>query len=83
MDYSQDAINTATAYIEILDDSDKSLAFGLFQMSLMNASPQTIQYDSLTLELALRFKRYYHPFTVELSFTHEKYPGTEIPNFFK
>ena len=81
VDYSQDAINTATAYIEIIDDSDKSLGIWLVSNVIDERfPPQTIQFDSLTLELALRFKRYYHPFTVELKdFTHEKYPGTEIP----
>ncbi len=81
VDYSQDAINTATAFIEILDASDKSLGIWLVSNVIDGRfPPQIIQTDSLSLELALRFKRYYHPFTVELKdFTHEKYPGTEIP----
>ena len=81
VDYSQDAINTATAFIEISDASDKSLGIWLVSNVIDDRfPPQTIQKDSLSLELALRFKRYYHPFTVELNdFTHEKYPGTEIP----
>lgn len=81
VDYSQDAINTATAFIEILDASDKSLGVWLVSNVIDERfPPQIIQTDSQNLELALRFKRYYHPFTVELvDFTHEKYPGTEIP----
>ena len=81
VDYSQDAINTATAFIEILDASDKSLGIWLVSNVIDDRfPPQTIQTDSISLELALRFKRYYLPFTVELKdFTHEKYPGTEIP----
>lgn len=81
VDYSQDAINTATAFIEILDASDKSLGIWLVSNVIDERfPPQIIQTDSHNLELALRFKRYYHPFTVELvDFTHEKYPGTEIP----
>lgn len=81
VDYSQDAINTATAFIEILDASDKSLGIWLVSNVIDERfPPQIIQTDSQNLELALRFKRYYHPFTIELvDFTHEKYPGTEIP----
>ena len=81
VDYSQNAINTATAFIEILDASDKSLGVWLVSNVIDERfPPQIIQTDSQNLELALRFKRYYHPFTVELvDFTHEKYPGTEIP----
>ena len=81
VDYSQDAINTATAFIEISDASDKSLGIWLVSNVIDDRfPPQTIQKDSISIELALRLKRYYHPFTVELKdFTHEKYPGTEIP----
>lgn len=81
MDYSQDAINTATAFIEIFDASDTSLGIWLVSNVIDERfPPQIIQTDSKSLEIALRFKRTYHPFTVELlDFTHEKYPGTEIP----
>lgn len=81
MDYSPEAINTATAFIEILDATDTSLGIWLVSNVIDERFPaQKIETDSQTLELALRFKRYYHPFSVELiDFTHEKYPGTEIP----
>ena len=81
MDYSQDAINTATAFIETFDASDTSLGIWLVSNVIDERfPPQIIQTDSKSLEIALRFKRTYHPFTVELlDFTHEKYPGTEIP----
>jgi hypothetical protein len=81
MDYSQEAINTATAYIEVFDANDTSIGIWLVSNVIDDRFPkQTIETDSESLEVALRFKRYYHPFTVELiDFTHEKYPGTDIP----
>jgi hypothetical protein len=81
MDYSQEAINTTTAYIEVFDANDTSIGIWLVSNVIDDRFPkQTIETDSESLEVALRFKRYYHPFTVELiDFTHEKYPGTDIP----
>lgn len=81
VDYSQDAINTATAFIEVFDASDSSLGIWLVSNVIDERfPPQTIETERQSLELAIRFKRYYHPFNVELlDFTHEKYPGTEIP----
>ena len=47
VDYSQDAINTATAFIEILDASDKSLGIWLVSNVIDDRfPPQTIQTDS-------------------------------------
>jgi hypothetical protein len=81
MDYSQEAINTATAYIEVFDANDTSIGIWLVSNVIDDRFPkQKIETYSESLEVALRFKRYYHPFTVELiDFTHEKYPGTDIP----
>ena len=79
--YSLEAINTATAFIEVFDANDISKGIWLVSNVIDERFPkQTIETDSQSLEIALRFKRYYHPFTVELiDFTHEKYPGTDIP----
>jgi cytochrome c biogenesis protein ResB len=45
--------------------------------------PQTFSYEGHTWELVFRFKRTYHPFTLTLlKFSHDKYPGTEIPKNF-
>ncbi|MAV39435.1 MAG: ResB protein required for cytochrome C biosynthesis [Puniceicoccaceae bacterium] len=87
MDYSTDAINTATAYVEVFetkngpDSEPKSLGVWLLSNVIDERFPPQIVYsDSQPYELALRFKRSYHPFSVELiDFTHEKYPGTDIP----
>ena len=91
MDYSTDAINTATAYVEIfetvqssdsgLKTDQKSLGVWLVSNVIDERFPaQTVRSESGSYELALRFKRSYHPFSVALiDFTHEKYPGTDIP----
>lgn len=45
--------------------------------------PQTFVQDGRTFELALRATRYYKPHSIRLlEFTHERYPGTEIPKDF-
>jgi hypothetical protein len=79
-DYSEKAINTATAYIEIFE---KETSLGIWLVSNViddRFPPQLVQTEAKDFEVALRFKRYYHSFEVELiDFAHDKYPGTEIP----
>ncbi|CAI8324734.1 MAG: Cytochrome c biogenesis protein Ccs1 [Opitutia bacterium UBA7350] len=79
-DYSEKAINTATAYIEILD-GDASLGTWLLANVLDERfPPQTVQTYERDYEIALRFQRHYYPFEIELlDFAHDKYPGTDIP----
>jgi hypothetical protein len=46
-------------------------------------APQTFQFKDRTYQLALRPARYYKPFSLQLlKFSHDKYPGTEIPKNF-
>lgn len=79
-DYSEKAINTATAYIEIFE---KETSLGIWLVSNViddRFPPQMVQTKAKDFEVALRFKRYYHHFEIELiDFAHDKYPGTEIP----
>ncbi len=45
--------------------------------------PQTVEHGDASLELSLRYRRYYEPFTLTLlKATHEKYRGTERPKNF-
>jgi len=78
--YAQDEVNTATAYIEVLGP-DESLGTWLVSNVLDERfPPQMVELGDRRWEIALRFKRHYHPFEVELvDFKHDKYPGTEIP----
>ena len=51
------------------------------------AAPQLVaqrfEYGGRTWKIALRFARHYHPYTLTLlKFTHDRYPGTEIPRNF-
>jgi len=44
---------------------------------------QRFEYDGRTWEVALRIRREYLPFRLELlEFIHERYPGTQIPRHF-
>jgi len=46
-------------------------------------APQTFKFNGRTYEIALRQERYYTPYSIKLlKFTHELYPGTDIPKDF-
>ena len=78
--YAEDEINTATAYVEVIGPQG---SLGIWLVSNVideRFPPQMVRADNQSWEIALRLKRYYHPFSVELiNFSHDKYPGTEIP----
>ncbi len=78
--YSEDTINTATAYIEVIGP-EKPLGTWLVSNVIDERfPPQMVKMGEQSVEIALRSKRYYYPFSVELvDFSHDKYPGTEIP----
>lgn len=74
--YADGEVNIPTAYVEIFGP-DSSLGTWLV---FYQFKPQIVELGKQSWEIALRPKRYYHPFSVELiNFSHEKYPGTEIP----
>lgn len=82
--YAQNQRNVTTAVVEILKDGESIgnwLVSNVFNTgSLPNQSFET---SDGTFELSLRFKRRYFPFTIYLKdFSHDKYPGTEIPRNF-
>jgi len=78
--YKQDERNAPAAHLEFVGP-DGSL--GTWLVSPVLSVPQTFAYAGRTWEIALRFKRYYHPFQIKLlDFAHDKYPGTEIPKNF-
>ena len=58
-------------------------SLGTWLVSDALGAPQTFAAGGRTWELAMRPARYYKPYSVTLQkFTHEKYPGTEIPKNF-
>lgn len=72
--------NTPAALLE-LTGTERSL--GTWMVSIQLAEPQRVTYQGRIWELSLRSKRTYHPFSLTLlRFSHDKYPGTEIPRNF-
>ncbi len=56
---------------------------GTWMVSNAFAVPQRFAFEDRTFTIELRPKRYYRPYELTLiDFTHEKYPGTEIPSHF-
>jgi hypothetical protein len=78
--YAENQINTATAYVEVLGP-EGSLGIWLVSNVIDDRfPPQMVDLGEQSWEILLRLKRHYYPFEVELiDFSHDKYPGTEIP----
>ena len=75
-----DEANWPTAYVELVG-TDGSL--GTFLVSTMLGGPEELVYQTRTFRLSLRPRRDYLPFAITLEkFTHDIYPGTEIPRDF-
>ena len=67
----------ASAYVTLRRGAQE---LGTYLVSLHLPTPQRVDVDGKTYQVALRFKRYYKPYTVALlRFDHDKYLGTEIP----
>jgi hypothetical protein len=78
--YKQDERNAPAAHIEFVGPEG---TLGTWLVSPLLSAPQKFDYAGRTWELGLRFTRYYHPFAISLlDFSHDKYPGTEIPKNF-
>jgi hypothetical protein len=78
--YSEDEINTATAFVEVLKDEDSLGIWLVCNVMDERFPPQMVDTGDQSFEIALRFTRHYYPFEIELiDFKHEKYPGTEVP----
>ena len=78
--YAEKEINTATAYVEVIGPEASLGTWLVSNVIDERFPPQMVQLKEQNWEIALRLKRYYHPFSIELiDFSHDKYPGTEIP----
>ena len=74
-----------TAIIEIvpLPDESSPPPTGTWLVSDQLGAPQTFSCAGKTWRLVMRPARYYKPFSLTLrKFTHDRYPGTEIPKNF-
>jgi ResB-like family len=77
---SMDDRNIPSALVEIVSPEG---SLGTWLLSAQTGSPQGFDYKGKPYRLALRFTRYYKPFSLKLeSFTHERYRGTDIPKNF-
>jgi ResB-like family len=79
--------DVVTAAIEIvpIDFATGTAAapLGIWLVSDALGAPQTFSCAGHNWQLVMRSARYYKPFSVTLQkFTHERYPGTEIPKNF-
>lgn len=75
-----DERNDRAAYVEV-HSYGKSL--GIWLLSSRLRSVQPLEIDGKKFVMVLRPKRYYLPYSVKLEkFSHDKYPGTEIPKNF-
>lgn len=78
--YKPDEINLPAAFVEIVTPEG---TLGTWAVSPTIGMPQTFTHQGRNWEIALRLKRHYLPFSLQLlQVTHDKYPGTEIPKNF-
>ena len=82
--YKDNETNAATAYVRLTGADGEELGVWLVSNVLDERfPPQTFTYAGREYTIALRFKRYYHPFWIQLEdFSYDRYPGTEIPRNF-
>jgi hypothetical protein len=75
--------NTTTALIELGTPQGPLGTWLVSNVFEHNLPPQQFVHEGRTYEIALRYARRYLPFSLHLiSFTHERYPGTNIPRNF-
>ncbi len=78
--YKQDEQNMPSAFIELAGPDGR---IGTWLVSTLLAEPQSFTLQDRTFELMLRPTRHYHPFSITLlRFSHDRYPGTDIPKNF-
>jgi len=81
--YRQDQRNVTTAIVEVLKDGKSIGNWLVSNVFNENLPRQSFEVDGKTIEIGLQFQRRYFPFTMHLKdFSHDKYPGTEIPRNF-
>lgn len=77
-----DLRNSTSVIVELIDKSTKaSLGTWLFSLDLVSA--QIVDVNRKSYELNLRPIRYYNDYSITLNdFSHDLYPGTDIPKNF-
>jgi len=78
-----DGQDLKSAVIEFVPTESASGSLGTWLVSEGLGAPQTFPFAGATWRLEMRPVRYYKPYSVTLQkFTHETYPGTDIPKNF-
>jgi hypothetical protein len=78
--FAEGDINTATSYVEVFGPGGSLGVWLVSNVLDERFPPQMIEVGDQAWEIALRFTRRYYPFEIELiDFSHDKYPGTDIP----
>ena len=78
---AMDSRNIPSAVIEV---AAGGAVKGSWLVSSQTSAKQIVEHDGKSWEMALRFKRHYKPYSFTLmDFTHERYPGTDLPKDFR
>jgi hypothetical protein len=78
--YKEDEHNMPSAFVELVG-TDGSL--GIYLVSEALGNPQKFDYAGKSWKLVMRPVRHYQPFSISLEkFSHDIYPGTDIPKNF-
>jgi hypothetical protein len=74
--------NLVSARLTFLD-RNSGQPLGTWLASSALGAPQTLNLNGKSYSFSIRQQRYYEPYSITLQdFTHERYPGTEIPKDF-
>ena len=78
--YKEDERNVPAAFVELVGPDG---SMGTWVVSPLLGNPQTFDFAGKTWKLAMRPKRMYEPYSLKLiKFSHDLYPGTDIPKNF-
>ncbi len=78
--YKPDEQNLPAAVIELIGAEG---TLGTWLVSAGLTEPQTVAVQGRTYQLTMRPRRHYFPFSITLlKFSHDRYPGTDIPKNF-
>ncbi len=73
-------INREAAFVEVLAGGK---SYGTWLVSNALGAPQTFTHEGRTYSLSMRARREYLPYSITLKkFSHDVYPGTDIPKNF-
>lgn len=82
-DYSESGKNVTSAVVTLYHKDNKLGTWLLSNLINDQLPMQTFNHEGRDYAIALRLTRYYLPYRLHLiDFSHDKYPGTEIPRNF-